>query len=142
MTAPAATIARLRRLTNEPDATTYDDSVLSEYLERYPLIDDNGNSPTIVDPLGLVPAVANPLWVATYDIYAAAADIMEEKAAIVAQDFKFSADNGSYDRNQVFEQYMKLVKNYRSRRNINVIAPFIDPNPVTDYETLYVNGIP
>lgn len=142
MSADAATIARLRRLTNEPDTSTYDDSTLSEYLERYPLIDSNGNSPTIVDPLGLVAAVANPLWIATYDIYAAAADIVEEKAAIVAQDFKFQADNGTYDRNQVFEQYMKLARNYRSRRNLKVVEPFISPDPALDYATLYVNGIP
>ena len=117
MAATAAQIARLRRMVSEPDITTYDDDSLSEYIERFPLLDERGEEPYTWETSTQPPTKDdNEDWIPTYDLHAAAADIWEEKAAGVAGDFNFSADGGSYSREQVYQQYMKQCRNHRGRR--------------------------
>lgn len=91
-------------MVNEPTTETYTDAVLTDYIKSYPLADSDGNLPGDSD------------WQATYDLAAAAADVWEEKAAKIAQDFDFSADGASYSRSQVYENYMKNASHYRARR--------------------------
>lgn len=117
MTATTAQIARLRRMTNEPDDSTYDDETLAEYITRYPLLDERGQEPYTWDTSTRPPTPdANEDWIPTYDLHAAAGDIWEEKAAVVAVDFAFQADGGSYQRQQVHEQYLQQARYHRSRR--------------------------
>ena len=89
MSATEAQIARLRRMINEPDAEgTYDDDALTVYIEQYPLVDAAGLEPDDDD------------WTATYDLFAAAADLLYEKAATVAEHTDYSADGGSFSLSQ------------------------------------------
>jgi len=119
MAATARQVRRLQRMVDETDSTTYTYGDLADYIERYPLPDERGEDPYTWDTSTTPPTQdANEDWIATYDLNAAAADIWEEKAAAVAEDFQFSADGGSFARNQRYEQYMRMAARYRSRRVI------------------------
>lgn len=134
----AAQIAQLRRMTAEPTTTTYSDALLTEIIESYPTLDENGEAPRIpaadsaravtftayMDALDLV---ENLDWKPTYDLNAAAAQIWEEKAAGTAGDFDFSADGGNYSRAQVFEQAMKQARRYGAKRKAGTIT--LKPEP-------------
>lgn len=122
LTTTTAQIQQVRRMTGEPTSATYDDTAIATYITAYPLMDENGESPRV--PSDTQPGVmmTNPDWTATYDLNAAAADIWEEKAAVLAQDFDFSADNASYSRSQAYEQAMKMASRYRSRRSPKTIT--------------------
>jgi len=123
MAATAAQIARLRRMVDEPDDTTYDDDAITDYIERYPLVDERGEKPYTWDTSTQPPTQdENDDWIDTYDLNAAAADIWEEKAATVAEDFDFRADGGQYSRGQAYEHYMKMVALFRSRRSMRTIS--------------------
>ncbi len=49
----------------------------------------------------------------SYDVYAAAADALEARAAQVALAFDFSADGASYQRSQQGEALLRLAQQYR-----------------------------
>lgn len=109
-------VARLRRLVAEPTETTYDDEALEAVLARYSVMDSDGYEP---DDDG---------WTETYDVWAAAAEIWEEKAAAVADEYGFSADGHSLNRNQRYEQYMKHARRCAARRHataysVSPVAP-------------------
>ena len=110
MAATAAQIAQIRRMIAEPTTATYSDADITAYIERYPHIDQFGESP--LDAYG----EANADWTATYDLNAAAGDLLEEKAAAVALKFDFSANGGQYTQSQQYEQLMKLCRHHRARR--------------------------
>lgn len=110
MSATAAHIARVRRLVSEPTETTYSDETISEYVERYPLIDADGYEPDDTD------------WTATYDLHAAAADIWDEKAAAVASDYDFSADGSSLQRSQVVAAYQRMARAQRALRSMGLVS--------------------
>lgn len=103
MAATAAQIAELRRMVNEPTSDTYDDATLTIYIERYPLIDADGNEPTEDD------------WTATYNLYAAAADICMEKAATAAAKFDFAADGAQFNLSQSERSLRLLAEQYRAQ---------------------------
>ena len=106
MAATAEQIALVRRMAgitiNDPVYSP--DSVVAAYITRYSLIDAHGRAPGATD------------WVATYDLHAAAADILEERAAALAVEFDFSADGASYQRSQQYEKLMQQCRFYRARR--------------------------
>ena len=135
MAATASQIAQLRRMCNDVDAPqSYSDATLSEYIERYPLLDALGRDPYQV-AASLPPVLEdNPDWTATYDINAAAADIWEEKSAGYSVKFDFSEDGQSFSRSQMFEQCMKMARFYRSRRSAKAITlwPYPRRNPTAD----------
>lgn len=110
MAATEAQVARLRRLCAEPDACTYDDAALAGYVEAYPLQDSLGRLPDDHE------------WTATYDLYAAAADICDEKAAAVAAQYDFSADGGTYTRSQEWQHWRSMAQRYRARRAAKAIT--------------------
>lgn len=118
MTATAAQIGKLRRMIAEPTHSTYVDADLKGYIESYPLADSDGNEP------------GSDEWTARYDLNAAASDLWAEKAAVVAQDYSFSADGGSHTRNQVYEQYMKQSRFYGSRRAMGSVKVHVEPKPI------------
>lgn len=111
-------IARLRRMVNEPEETNYSDEELTEIIERYPLMDFAGNEPTASS------------WLATYDMNAAAAEVWEQKAGTLAGDFDFSADGGSYQRSQAYQQALRQSKHFRSRRAVRTVPAFVEPRPM------------
>jgi hypothetical protein len=116
MSATAEQIAQMRRLIAEPTDATYTDAMIVQAIEARPVRDAAGQDPLVWSYL-TTPAtqIANTYWTPTYSLYAAAADIWDEKAAAVACDFDFSADGASYDRAKVFEQYTKMAKRFRGR---------------------------
>lgn len=117
MTATAAMIEEVRRKVSESDVTTYDDEKIQEYIERYPLLDEQGEPPYTLDTSTEPPSEdANEDWIPTYDLNMAAADIWEEKAATLAGIYDFSADGGQYNRSQAFRQAMQMAQRFRSRR--------------------------
>lgn len=108
MAPSAADIARLRRMTNEPLSTTYNDDTLTEYLEAWPLIDNNGLDHT------------NSNWTEAYDLHAAAADIWEEKAASFQTKHDFSADGASFSSGQLYQTAMSNAKHHRAEQKAKV----------------------
>jgi hypothetical protein len=135
VTATAAMILQVRGWTNEPDDTTYDDDAITVFIERYPLLDERGEVPYTWDTTTEPPTEEdNDLWIATYDLHAAAADIWQEKAAIVAGDFDFSADGGSYSRSQVVAQFERQARYHSARRKPGTIHLHKYPKEFTGVE--------
>lgn len=131
MTATATQIAQVRRMTAEPDETTYNDEDVAGYIETYPVIDDNNNIPDDDD------------WAATYDLHAAAGDIWEEKAAAAAGEFDFAADGGNYSRSQKYEQYMKQARWHRARRRVSTLKLIKSPEePVSQRDRPWIANLP
>ncbi|PKO03046.1 MAG: hypothetical protein CVU43_04505 [Chloroflexi bacterium HGW-Chloroflexi-5] len=120
----AAQIAELRRMVAEPTTTTYSDVLLQGFIARYPLMDELQQEPytwTMVD--GVYSQLANTLWIPTYDLNAAAADVWEEKlASLSAVAIDFNADGGNYSDSQAFEHAEKMVKRFRGRRCAKNVA--------------------
>ena len=128
MTATAAMIAEVRRKIGEPTEVVYSDLIIQTQIEKYPLIDERGEVPFTYDTSTQPPTQdANEDWIVTYDLNAAAADFMDEKAAAFAADFDFTADGASYKRSQAYIQMKALARTYRSRRSPNVIEQFAWP---------------
>jgi hypothetical protein len=117
VTVPDAMVARLRRLTAEPTATTYTDADLRECIERYPLADADGYAPD------------SDLWAGAWDIHPAAADIWEEKAAALAAAFDFAADGGDYKRSQAYNQMLQQARRFRSMRQTTTFVMVAEPPP-------------
>lgn len=122
MAATAAQLAQLRRMVAEPTTTTYSDALLTTIIESYPCLDDNGEMPFYWSAAVPPAQVVNELWVAVYDINAAASSIWQEKAAVPAADFDLNADGASYTRSQVYEQAMKQARFYASKRRGGTIT--------------------
>ena len=140
MSATAAQIARLRRMVAESDATTYTDSDLTTYIEAYPLVDERGEEAYTWDTSTEPPTQDdNDNWIPTYDLNAAAADIWEEKAATLAQDFDFSADGASFSRSQAYEQMMRSARYYRSRRSAKTITQ--RPEPIRSTDVYWIGNL-
>jgi len=122
MTATAAQIATLRRLTDEPTTATYSDVQMQAFIEAYPLVDELGTIPYSWDLSTDPPTkISTPQWIPTYDINAAAGDVWSEKAAALAELYTFNADGGSYQMSEKFEHYQKMAKSFRSRRALRQI---------------------
>ncbi len=134
MTATTAMVDRVRRLTNEPSqSSSYSDDSLSTIIGTYPLVDVRGEEPFTWDTSTEPPTQdANENWIVTYDINAAAADVWEEKASTLPQDFDYQADGGSYSRSQVYEQHMKQARYFRSKRSAKTIRQEPWPPNTTD----------
>ena len=113
-----AQIARLRRLVAEPTTDTYTDNDLSAALELWPLPD--------VDGLEMDSVV----WAGAWDINQAAADIWDEKAAMVASDFDFAADGGDYKRSQVYAQMTARARAFRAKRQTGSLILQAYPKPL------------
>ena len=130
MTATAVQIATVRRMVRELDDTTYDDDAIQTFIETYPVLDERGEVPYTWDTSTSPPTRdANEDWIPTYDLHAAAADVWEEKAAVVSQDFDFKADGGQFSRSQVYEQFMKSARYHRARRNPRTHTLVMYPDP-------------
>lgn len=92
MSYTASQIAKLRRLTAESATSeVYTDTVLGEVLDEF-----DG------------------------DLYAAAAEIWDEKAAAVSGNYDFNADGGNFSRSQMFAQYTKMADKYRAMAGFDI----------------------
>lgn len=111
MAATAEQIAQVRRMAGiAAGDATYTDTVVGGYIEAYPLIDADGRDPSDAE------------WIDTYDLHAAAADILEERAVALATSFDFSADGASYHRSQAYEKLMAQCRYHRSRRTPSTVT--------------------
>lgn len=130
MSATAAMVAELRRMVAEPDETTYTNEVLIGLIERYPLIDEQGEAPYTLDTSTTPPSQdANEDWIATYCLHSAAALVWEEKATALAGNYDFSADGGQFIRHQAFDQYMQMARRHTARRAPRTIQAVAWPQP-------------
>ena len=136
MSATAAQIARIRRMVSEPTADIYTDQDLAGYIEARPCIDERGEAPFLWDTITTPPTKkANPYWTPTYDLNAAAADLWNEKAAIAAAWFDFSADGAQFSRSQAYTQAANMARFYWSRRNPTTLTVRPEPRyPLEDID--------
>lgn len=142
MAATTAQIAQLRRMTGLVASTDYSDATLEAYIETYPLKDERGEEPYTWDTSTSPPHQdTNVEWIATYDLNAAAADVWDERAATVAQDFDFSADGGNYSRSQVAAQYQERARYYRSRRRPATHAAFVSPEVTANRQASWIGNL-
>lgn len=109
-------IARLRRLINEPTETYYSDTALTDYLTRNQCIDSAGRRPYANDPN----------YVTTHDVYRAAAEVWDEKAALSSAEFDYSGDGSNLSLSQLHDHALKQAAFCRSRSMPRVIMPVRD----------------
>ena len=70
--------------------------------------------------VGSGPGQIPPVFLAgkTYDVYGASADLLEMWAALLARAFAFSADGGSFQRNQQTPALLSLANLYRRQQRV------------------------
>jgi hypothetical protein len=127
MTATAAQIADVRRMTNEPTTAIYSDGKIQAAIERYPLVDARGEAPWVESTITPGTLEVNDDWTPTYDLNWASASIWAEKAAVLAGDYDFQADGGNYSRSQAYVQAMQQSRYFLSRRSIKTITQRPEP---------------
>ena len=143
MSATAAQIAEVRRMVAEPTTTTYSDALITDFIERYPLMDELGEEPYYYTQTTTVPTQTdNPEWIPTYDLNAAAADIWDEKAAALAAKYDYSADGGNYKVSNAFDQAQKMAARYRSRRSLRTATMVKSPEEVSGEEPGWIGNLP
>jgi|SRR3990172_1282612 len=120
MAATELEVSRLRRMVAEPTATTYSDISLRGYIERFPLMDSDGNDPSETDD-----------WIPTYDLNAAAAEIWQEKAALLSAKYDVSVDTSTFHRSQAHDNAQKMARYYAARRSVSVIELQAEPHTST-----------
>jgi hypothetical protein len=122
MTATAAQILALRRLTDEPLSTTYSDAQMQAFLEAHPLVDELGTIPYTWDISTDPPTkITTPQWIETWDASFAASEIWEEKAAALAELFNHSADGVNVSLSDKYDHAVSMAARCRSRRAIRHI---------------------
>jgi hypothetical protein len=104
-----------------PVANWEDDYVIKQYLY-------NPVTPNTLEPIaghfGFNQTTLPPLYITgkRYDIYRAAADLLERWAAKSLQQFAFSSDGQSFQPQQVVDNINKLVKLYRQKQQPRTIS--------------------
>lgn len=116
----------------ESTTTTYTDTDLRGYIERYPLLDGLGYEPYVVSDTDATLLEENAGWTPTYDLNAAAADVWAEKGAALALEFDFNAGSQSFQRSQAYEMCMQQSRYYRSRRSAAAVHLQTTPKPDDD----------
>lgn len=122
----AADIARLRRMVAESGTATYSDALLGSVIVRYPLPDAAGEWPYLTN------GSVNTDWVSTYDLANAAADVWEEKAATLANNFDFTADGATFHKEQQARNYERQARKWRSRRTPGNHTMLVYPTQFVD----------
>ena len=89
-------------MTAEPNTTTYSDVLLTDAIERYPVIDADGNWPDEDD------------WTETFDLALAASEIWSEKAASLAANFDFDADGAAFTKSQQVAHATQQARRWHS----------------------------
>lgn len=139
----AAQIATLRRMVAEPTTTTYSDALLTTFIETYPHMDEQGEEPYSLSSAQPPAQVANPNWIPTYDLNAAAGDVWQEKASGWADKYDFAADGGNYSRSQGYEQAMKQARYFRARRMPTSARAHKWPNELDNRtDSIWIGNLP
>jgi len=102
MSVTAAQILRVRSLANVTLAQ-YSDVAVTAIIEEYTKMDSSGYMPTEDD------------YTATYDLYRAAADVVELEAAKVAMQYDTTVDGATLNRSQIAEGLYSLAARLRQR---------------------------
>jgi len=98
----AEQIARVRALAGVTE-TEFGDMAVEAVIAEYPRHDASGRDPSDAD------------WMETYDLFRAAADIVDQRASAVATEYDFQADGASVSRSQKQAQLHKLATRLRAR---------------------------
>jgi hypothetical protein len=141
MGATAAQIAELRRMVAEPTVTTYSDALLTTYIERYPVLDEQGEDPYTLDSASPPAQEVNTSWIPTYDMNAAAADVWHEKAGTVAANYDFTADGGNYSMSQQYKMYTDQARFYLSRRKLKTTRMVKKPDEPSADVYLWIGNL-
>jgi hypothetical protein len=102
MSVTAAQILRVRSLANVTLAQ-YSDAAVTAIIEEYTKMDSSGYMPSEDD------------YTATYDLYRAAADVVELEAAKVAMQYDTTVDGATLNRSQIAEGLYSLAARLRQR---------------------------
>jgi hypothetical protein len=102
MSVTAAQILRVRSLANVTLAQ-YSDAAVTAIIEEYTKMDSSGFMPSEDD------------YTATYDLYRAAADVVELEAAKVAMQYDTTVDGATLNRSQIAEGLYSLAARLRQR---------------------------
>jgi hypothetical protein len=98
-----------------------DDLIIKQYLYN-PVV------PSTIEPIAghfaFSQTTLPPLYISgkRYDIYRAAADLLERRTATQIMQFAFSSDEQSFQPQQVVDNISKLVKLYRQKQQPRTIA--------------------
>lgn len=119
--ATAAQIARVRAL-SDASATDFNDASITASIELFPVYDSGGYAPTDDD------------WTATYDLYRAAADIVEQRVAKLATRYDVIADGASMYRSQMQDQLRRLAYRLLAKSKPRFSNPVFDDDSATTEE--------
>lgn len=125
----------------EADAVIYDNAfnvittaqtlVSQDLLTGHWVFQDNPGASPIPGPYGQQPVVR--LTGKTYDVYAAAADLLELKLPLVAGNYDFTSNNQSFKASQEFMALTKLVAQYRTQERPHNVTLFREDNTDPTY---------
>jgi hypothetical protein len=119
--ATAAEIARVRTLV-DVTVSDFSDAAVTLAIELYPIRDVDGYVPSDDD------------WTATYDLYLAAADIAEQRAAKVITQYDTNTDGFAGSRSQMQAQLYALATRLRARARAPVARADIPDPAITEDE--------
>jgi len=115
MAVTAAQIARVRSLA-DASVSEFNDAAVTAVIELYEKRDPDGYFP---DEEG---------YTVTYDLYRAAADIAEQRAAKVATQYNTTADGATLNRSEIQEQLFALAVRLRQRATAKASRVIIEDN--------------
>jgi len=103
-------LARLERMTGEAHKSaadrTLDEADLDDAAFQARTVDADGEAPLNAD------GTANTDYTNTVDLYKAASIAWNQKAAIFAEQFSFTADGATFQRNQAYHAAVAQAKRY------------------------------
>lgn len=134
MAVTADLVLRVRNLIAEQDDTTFRDEDIMLAIAQHNLPDSSGRSQW----LNLDQTIANPLWIPTYDLYLAAADLLEVKLSQVSCQVDVSQEGSSYNLSQRYDQLSRLITRYRSQRRAKSVKLRVRP-PASN---AYIGNLP
>jgi hypothetical protein len=114
----ATDTARVRRLINEPTTATYTDADIQAALERNLTFDSTGRRPWTYNGTAL-----DPLYVTTYDVYRASAELWDEKAAALTCQFDYSGDGANMSLKQKYDNAVQQAQFCRNRACVRIPRP-------------------
>jgi len=113
MSASATDVARVRQLA-DVTVTDFSDGAITAIIELFPVKDSAGYTPIEDD------------WTATYDLYRAAADVVEIRAAKLVTRYDVTADGATMARSQMQDQMRRLAQRLLSRAKPRFSNPVFD----------------
>jgi hypothetical protein len=108
-------------MTGETNSTTYSDTDIQSYIEAYPIIKEDCYEEQII---GYVTLGLLQYPIVDYDLHATAAQVWEEKQAVLASDgsWDVSGPGGGFQKSQQYEQYGERMRYHLARRYVQSIA--------------------